>query len=37
MNHRIVRAAVQKDGRIVVLGTEEFPDGTDMTLSRYWD
>jgi hypothetical protein len=35
-NQQITRVAVQKDGRIVVLGTEEFTDGTDMTLSRYW-
>ncbi|HSO37061.1 MAG TPA: hypothetical protein VLT33_31265 [Labilithrix sp.] len=36
-NHRIARALVQKDGRIVVLGTEDFADGSDATLSRYWD
>jgi len=36
-NQEIVRVLVQKDGRIVVLGTEEFADGSDMTLSRYWN
>lgn len=36
-NHQIARAFVQKDGRIVVLGTEDFADGSDVTLSRYWD
>ena len=34
---RFARALVQKDGRIVVLGTEEHVDGTDATLTRYWD
>lgn len=37
MNHQIARAFVQKDGRIVVAGTEDFVDGSDATLSRYWD
>ena len=36
-NHQIARALIQKDGRIVVLGTEDFADGADLTLSRYWD
>jgi len=36
-NHQIARAFVQKDGRIVVLGTEDFADGSDVTLSSYWD
>ena len=35
-NHQIARAFVQKDGRIVVAGTEDFVDGSDATLSRYW-
>jgi len=35
-NHQIARALTQSDGRIVVLGTEDFSDGSDMTLSRYW-
>jgi hypothetical protein len=30
-------AVVQGDGRIVVLGTEDFVDGTDASLSRYSD
>ncbi len=28
VNHKIARALVQKDGRIVVTGTEDFPDGS---------
>jgi hypothetical protein len=31
-----VRIQAQKDGRIVVLGSEEFGDGVDVSLSRYW-
>ena len=37
VNHQIARALIQKDGRIVVLGTEDFADGADVTLTRYWD
>lgn len=37
MNHAIARALVQKDGRIVVLGSEDFADGTDVSLTRYWN
>jgi uncharacterized delta-60 repeat protein len=36
-NHQIARALVQSDGRIVVLGTEDFADGSDVSLSRYWN
>ena len=37
MNHVIARALVQKDGRIVVVGSEDFADGTDVSLTRYWN
>jgi hypothetical protein len=37
MNHQIARALFQKDGRIIVLGTEDFADGSDITLTRYWN
>jgi hypothetical protein len=37
MNHVIARALVQKDGRIVVLGTEDFSGGSDVSLTRYWN
>lgn len=37
MNHVIARALVQKDGRIVVVGSEDFVDGTDVSLTRYWN
>ena len=36
MNHQIARAMIQKDGRIVVVSGEDFIDGSDVTLSRYW-
>lgn len=36
-NQKIVRALVQKDGRIVVIASEDFDGVSDVSLTRYWN